>query len=141
VIIILTITIRFKLCPPHLFRSHKGREFTAPFVVAFIVTMFYYSVNIIWPTMVNVFYIGPNVSRSTELLLTLPPNVGLVFGSLCLMAFGNAIGHWKWTLAGTWFGMVLFGALLGLVTPFNQSMMIGFCCISASTSLLSLTVS
>ncbi|CAN9135419.1 unnamed protein product [Alternaria alternata] len=42
---------RFKLCPPHLFRSHKGREFTAPFIVAFIVTMFYYSVNIIWPTM------------------------------------------------------------------------------------------
>jgi MFS family permease len=37
-----------KLCPPHLFASHGGREFTAPFVVAFIVTMFYYSVNIIW---------------------------------------------------------------------------------------------
>jgi len=36
---------RFKLCPPHLFASHKGREFTAPFIVAFIVTMFYYSVN------------------------------------------------------------------------------------------------
>jgi hypothetical protein len=123
---------RFKLCPPHLFRSHKGREFTAPFIVAFIVTMFYYSVNIIWPTMVNVFYLGPGVSRSTELLLTLPPNVGLVFGSLCLMAFGNTIGHWKWTLAGTWFGMVLFGALMGLVTPFNQPMMIAFCCINAS---------
>ncbi|KAH6882515.1 fungal trichothecene efflux pump [Alternaria rosae] len=123
---------RFKLCPPHLFRSHKGREFTAPFIVAFIVTMFYYSVNIIWPTMVNVFYLGPNVSRSTELLLTLPPNVGLVFGSLCLMAFGNVIGHWKWTLIGTWTGMVLFGALMGLVTPFNQNLMIAFCCINAS---------
>jgi hypothetical protein len=123
---------RFKLCPPHLFRSHKGREFTAPFIVAFIVTMFYYSVNIIWPTMVNVFYLGPNVSRSTELLLTLPPNVGLVFGSLCLMAFGNVLGHWKWTLIATWTGMVLFGALMGLVTPFNQSLMIAFCCINAS---------
>lgn len=123
---------KYKLCPPHLFRSHKGREFTAPFIVAFIVTMFYYSVNIIWPTMVNVFYIGPGVSRSTELLLTLPPNVGLVFGSLCLMAFGNVLGHWKWTLAGTWLGMVLFGALMGLVTPFNQSVMIAFCCINAS---------
>lgn len=38
----------YKLCPPHLFASHGGREFTAPFIVAFIVTMFYYSVNIIW---------------------------------------------------------------------------------------------
>jgi hypothetical protein len=40
--------VPYKLCPPHLFKSHNGREFTAPFVVAFIVTMFYYSVNIIW---------------------------------------------------------------------------------------------
>ncbi|KAH7377328.1 major facilitator superfamily domain-containing protein [Pyrenochaeta sp. MPI-SDFR-AT-0127] len=123
---------RFKLCPPHLFRSHKGREFTAPFIVAFIVTMFYYSVNIIWPTMVNVFYLTPDTSRSTTLLLTLPPNVGLVFGSLCLMAFGNLLGHWKWTLIGTWTGMVLFGALMGLVTPFNQGLMIAFCCINAT---------
>lgn len=123
---------RFKLCPPHLFKSHNGREFTAPFIVAFIVTMFYYSVNIIWPTMVNVFYLGPDTSRSTELLLTLPPNVGLVFGSLCLMAFGNLIGHWKWTLAVMWTGMVAFGALMGLVTPFNQGIMIAFCCINAT---------
>lgn len=97
---------RFKLCPPHLFRADKGREFTAPFIVAFIVTMFYYSVNIIWPTMVNVFYLTPTTSRSTEMLLTLPPNVGLVFGALCLMAFGNTIGHWKWTLVAMWTGMV-----------------------------------
>lgn len=41
-------SVPHKLCPPHLFASHKGREFTAPFIVAFIVTMFYYSVNIIW---------------------------------------------------------------------------------------------
>ena len=97
---------RFKLCPPHLFKADKGREFTAPFIAAFIVTMFYYSVNIIWPTMVNVFYITPTTSRSTELLLTLPPNVGPVFGAFCLMAFGNLLGHWKWTLIVTWTGMV-----------------------------------
>lgn len=84
--------------------------------------------------MVNVFYIGPTTSRSTELLLTLPPNVGLVLGALLLMGFGNLLGHWKWTLAGTWAGMVLFGALLGMVTPFNQSMMIAFTCLSASKS-------
>lgn len=27
----------YKLCPPRIFRTHKGREFTVPFVVAFIV--------------------------------------------------------------------------------------------------------
>lgn len=31
--------VQYKLCPPHLFRSHNGREFTVPFVAAFVVTM------------------------------------------------------------------------------------------------------
>ncbi|KAF2653504.1 MFS general substrate transporter [Lophiostoma macrostomum CBS 122681] len=126
--------VPYKLCPPHLFRSHNGREFTAPFIVAFIVTMFYYSVNIIWPTMVNVFYLTPTTSRTTELLLTLPPNVGLVTGACLLIAFGNLAGNWYWTLIISWTGMTLFGALMGLCTPFNQSMMIvlAFCCVNAT---------
>jgi hypothetical protein len=33
---------KYPLCPPRIFRSHYGREFTVPFTVAFIVTMFYY---------------------------------------------------------------------------------------------------
>ena len=49
--------VKHKLCPPHLFKSHKGREFTAPFIVAFIVTMFYYSVNIIWVSLSHSFHI------------------------------------------------------------------------------------
>ncbi|KAF2790607.1 MFS general substrate transporter [Melanomma pulvis-pyrius CBS 109.77] len=124
--------VPYKLCPPHLFRSHNGREFTAPFIVAFIVTMFYYSANIIWPTMVNVFYLTPTTPRSTELLLTLPPNVGLVFGACLLIAFGNLAGHWYWTLIISWTGMTLFGALLGLVTPYNKDLMIGICCVAAT---------
>ncbi|KAF2013899.1 MFS general substrate transporter [Aaosphaeria arxii CBS 175.79] len=124
--------VPYKLCPPHLFRVNKGRSFTAPFIVAFIVTMFYYSVNIIWPTMVNVFYLTPTTPRKMELLLTLPPNVGLVFGAILLSLFGHVIKHWYWTLAGAWFGMTLFGALMALVTPFNQTLMIVFCCINAT---------
>ena len=84
--------------------------------------------------MVNVFYITPTTSRSTELLLTLPPNVGLVFGACLLIAFGNVVGNWYWTLIISWAGMTLFGALMGLVTPFNQSLMIAFCCVNASKS-------
>ena len=30
---------KYPLCPPHIFRSHYGREFTVPFIIAFIVTM------------------------------------------------------------------------------------------------------
>lgn len=82
--------------------------------------------------MVNVFYLTPTTSRTTELLLTLPPNVGLVFGACLLIAFGGVIKNWKKTLIVTWTGMTLFGALMGLCTPFNKGLMIAFCCINAS---------
>jgi hypothetical protein len=118
--------VRFPLCPTHIFVSHNGREFTAPVVLAFIVTMFYYGINIIYPTMINVFYITPTTSRSEELLLTLPGNLGLVFGSVLLMSLGNLIGHWKWTLTASWIGMSLFGGLLAMVTPYNKGTMIAF---------------
>lgn len=29
--------VAYPLCPPRIFRSHNGREFTVPFIVAFIV--------------------------------------------------------------------------------------------------------
>ena len=56
-------------------------------------------INIIYPTMINVFYITPTTTRSEQLLLTLPGNLGLVLGACLLIAFGNLIGHWKWTLS------------------------------------------
>ncbi|KAK4496022.1 hypothetical protein PRZ48_013291 [Zasmidium cellare] len=107
-------------------RSHNGREFTVPFILAFIVTMFYYGINIIYPTMINVFYTTPTSSRSESLLLTLPGNLGLVFGAVLLTCFGNLLGHWKWTLTASWIGMVLSGGLMALVTPYNKGTMIAF---------------
>ncbi|KAK0938558.1 hypothetical protein LTR29_009872 [Friedmanniomyces endolithicus] len=136
---------KYPLCPPRIFRSHNGREFTVPFIVAFIVTMFYYGtedpldvqqcvrsanryagINIIYPTMINVFYITPTTSRSEQLLLSLPGNIGLVFGAILLISFGNLVGHWKWSLVGSWIGMTIFGGLMAMVTPTNKSMMIAF---------------
>ncbi|TKA74991.1 hypothetical protein B0A55_02646 [Friedmanniomyces simplex] len=117
---------KYPLCPPRIFRSHNGREFTVPFIVAFIVTMFYYGINVIYPTMINVFYITPTTSRSEQLLLTLPGNIGLVFGAILLISFGNLVGHWKWSLVGSWTGMTIFGGLMALVTPTNKGMMIAF---------------
>lgn len=89
---------KYPLCPPRIFRSHYGREFTVPFIVAFIVTMFYYGINVIYPTMVNVFYITPTTSRGEQLALSLPGNIGLVFGALLLISFGDLFRHYKWTL-------------------------------------------
>ncbi|OQN98125.1 hypothetical protein B0A48_15957 [Cryoendolithus antarcticus] len=118
--------VKYPLCPPRIFRSHYGREFTVPFIIALIVTMFYYGINIIYPTMVNVFYITAESSRSDELLLTLPGNLGLVFGAMLLICFGNLFGHWKWTLVISWTMMTLFGGLMAMVTPFNRGTMIAF---------------
>ena len=97
-----------------------------PFILAFIVTMFYYGINIIYPTMINTFYVTPDTPRSEELLLTLPNNLGLVFGAILLSCFGNLIGHWKWTLTASWVGMSVFGGLLAMVTPYNKGTMIAF---------------
>lgn len=59
-------------------------------------------------------------------MLTLPGNLGLVFGACLLIGFGNLLGHWKYTLITAWCGMTLFGGLMGLVTPYNKGMMIAF---------------
>ena len=96
----------YPLCPPRIFKSHNGREFTVPFIIAFIVTKFYYGINVIYPTMVNVFYITPTTTRGEQLALSLPGNIGLVFGAMLLICFGNLCGHWKWTLVISWCGMV-----------------------------------
>jgi hypothetical protein len=95
-----------------------------PFVLALIVTMFYYGINIIYPTMVNVFYITPTTTESEALLLSLPPNLGLTFGAILLISFGNIIGRWKTTLIISFTGMVIWGGLIGLVTPYNKGLMI-----------------
>lgn len=88
--------------------------------------MFYYGINVIYPTMINIFYVTPTTPRSEQLLLTLPGNLGLVFGACLLIAFGNLIGHWKYTLIISWVGMSLFGGLLAMVTPYNKGTMIAF---------------
>ena len=100
---------KYPLCPPRIFRSHNGREFTVPFIVAFIVTMFYYGINVIYPTMVNVFYITPTTSRGEQLALSLPGNIGLVFGAMLLICFGDLFRHYKITLCVSWGGMVFWG--------------------------------
>jgi hypothetical protein len=70
-------------------------SFTAQFILAFIVTMPYYGINIIYPVMINAFYVSSTTSRSEEMLLTLPENLGMVLGAVLLSCFGNLLWHWK----------------------------------------------
>ncbi|CAK7210970.1 hypothetical protein SBRCBS47491_000959 [Sporothrix bragantina] len=112
------------LTPTRVFTKGKGRDLTAPFVAAFVVTMFYYAINVVWPTMINVFFTDANTSVSYQVVLTLPANLGLCFGAFLLSVLGTRIGHWRWTLTGSVFIMVFFGALMALVTPERKGLAI-----------------
>lgn len=99
-------------------------------LVGFVVTMFYYAINIVYPTQISIFFTNETTPLKTTLLYSLPSNLGIVCGQTLLMVFGARIGHWKWTLFGSVFIMVLFGALLGLGTPDRKVMMMVFVCLS-----------
>ena len=45
--------VRFPLCPNDIFVSHRGREFTIPFCLTFIVVGFFYGMAVIYPTMLS----------------------------------------------------------------------------------------
>ncbi|KAJ4290204.1 hypothetical protein N0V90_010419 [Kalmusia sp. IMI 367209] len=114
------------LTPPHVFTRDKGRELTYPFVVGFVVTMFYYATNVIYPTMIAVFFTNAETDFKYGILLTLPQNLGLCFGAALLTLFGSKIGYWKWTLTASVTIMVVFGALLALGNPERKGMMMAF---------------
>lgn len=59
--------------------------------------------------------------------LSLPQGLGMATGGIALSVFGGKIGHWKWTLTGSVFIMVLFGGLLAIVTP--ERKIFAVCCI------------
>ncbi|TKA23179.1 hypothetical protein B0A54_17867 [Friedmanniomyces endolithicus] len=88
--------------------------------------MFYFAINVIYPTQIATLFTTPTTSFRYAIVLTLPQNLGLVTGAGLLSLFGTRIGHWKWTLTGSVAVMVVFGALLGLATPERKGMMIAF---------------
>lgn len=64
------------MTPTHVFTRDKGRELTAPFIVGFVVTMFYYAVNIIYPTQVGVLFTDATTDYKYRIVLGLPGNIG-----------------------------------------------------------------
>ena len=77
-------------------------------------------INVVYPTQIATLWTTPETDFRYAILLTLPQNLGLVFGAVLLTVFGQRIGHWRWTLTGSVFVMVLFGALLALAKPTNR---------------------
>jgi hypothetical protein len=126
-----------------VFTRDKGRELTFPFIVGFVVTMFYYATNVIYPTMIAVLFTDATTDFRYGIVLTLPQNLGenlfsskllspclmlsgLCFGAALLTVFGSKIGYWKWTLTASVTVMVVFGALLALGNPERKGMMMAF---------------
>ena len=121
-----TFVPKHPITPRHIFVSSWGRDFTAPAIALGVINMFYYSSSIIWPTMITAFYTSGGADWKYAIILSLPQGFAITAGAILLIAFGSKIRHWQWQLTGSSFIMVLFGSLLGLVTPTNKSMMTAF---------------
>ncbi|KAK5710729.1 peroxiredoxin prx5 [Elasticomyces elasticus] len=88
--------------------------------------MFYYSSSILWPNMTTQFYTDGGARWKYAVVLSLPQGLAIAFGAFLLSTLGGKIRHWQWQLTGSVVVMVLFGSLLGIVTPFNKGTMIAF---------------
>ena len=119
------------LAPTRLFTANKGRTLSAPFVVGFVVTMFYYATNITWPTMVGVYFTGPTTPPRIVYLLATVQGFGIFTGAMLLSFLGKHIQHWKFQMGVPITLMTLFGGLLGLVTPKTESLGIAFAFLTA----------
>lgn len=118
--------LKHPLAPTRIFTSSWGRDFTAPAIALGVVNMFYYSSSILWPTMITKFYTNGGVNWRYAVVLSLPQGLAILFGASCLTLFGGKIKNYQWQLTGSSFVMLLFGSLLGLVTPDNKGTMIAF---------------
>ncbi|KAK4870079.1 hypothetical protein LT330_005133 [Penicillium expansum] len=118
--------LKYPLTPTYIFASSLGRDFTAPVIALGVVNMFYYSSSILWPQMITVFYTNGGADWKYSVILSLPQGFAIFFGAILLTCFGSTLRHWHWQLTGSVFVMVVFGSLLGIVTPTNQGTMIAF---------------
>ncbi|KAL3463501.1 fungal trichothecene efflux pump [Aspergillus heterothallicus] len=118
--------LKYPLTPTYVFTSSWGRDFTAPVIALGVVNMFYYSSSILWPQMITLFYTNGGTDWKYAIILSLPQGFAIFFGAMLLSTLGSKLRHWHWQLTGSVFVMVVFGSLLGIVTPNNKGTMIAF---------------
>lgn len=118
--------LQYPLTPTYVFSNSWGRDFTAPVIALGVVNMFYYSSSILWPQMITVFYTNGGTDWKYSVILSLPQGLAIFCGAMLLTLFGSRLRHWHWQLTGSTLVMVVFGSLLGLVTPTNKGTMIAF---------------
>ena len=118
--------LREPLAPTRLFTANRGRALTAPFVVGFVVTMFYYATNITWPTMVEVYFTSAATPPHIVYLLATVQGFGIFTGAMLLSFLGTHIQHWRFQMGVPITLMTFFGGMLAYVTPEKESVGIAF---------------
>jgi len=124
--------LKMPLAPTRLFTANKGRTLTAPFVVGFVVTMFYYANNITWPTILGVYFTNAETPPHIVYLLATVQGFGIFTGAMLLSFFGTRIQHWKWQMGVSVTIMTVFGALLAAVKPETEARGIAFAFLSST---------
>jgi hypothetical protein len=122
--------VKHPLTPTRVFIAGRGRDLTAPCIALAVINMFYYSSSILWPTMINVFYLDNSLDWGYASVLSTVQGLAILTGVLFLSLFGSTIKRWNWQLTAYTFVMVVFGGLLALGTPERKGMMIIFVFIS-----------
>lgn len=119
------------LAPTRMFTRNKGRALTAPFIVGFVVTMFYYGTNITWPTMVEVYFTDATTPKHIVYLLATVQGFGIFTGAMILSFGGKYFQHWKWQMGIPITFMTFFGGLLAYITPERENLAIAFAFLTA----------
>lgn len=120
------------LTPTRMFTKNKGRTLTAPFIVGFVVTMFYFGSNIIWGTMVSVYFTSATTSLQTQYWLATVQGFGIIVGGLFLSFAGTWFQNWRWQMGVSITFMTFFGGLMAYITPGRESTGIAFAFLSAA---------
>jgi hypothetical protein len=89
-------------------------------------SQFYYGCNIIWGTMISVFF-----STGHVYWLATVQGFGILTGGVLLWTCGNYVQHWKFQMVLSVAWMTLFGGLLAYITPERQACAIAFAFLSA----------
>ncbi|KIW79185.1 hypothetical protein Z517_05797 [Fonsecaea pedrosoi CBS 271.37] len=126
------VPLKEPLTPPRLFTANKGRRMTGPFIVGFVVTMFYYGTNIIWGEMVSLYFTHADTPPHTVYWLATVQGFGILLGGVFLSVAGNYFKHWQWQMGLSIAWMTLFGGLLAYVTPEREGVGIAFAFLSAA---------
>jgi hypothetical protein len=93
--------------------------------------MFYYGINLTWPTMLSVYFTTPTTPPHIQYLLSTVQGFGIFTGAMILSFGGKYFQHWKWQMGIPVTGMTFFGGLLAYITPEREALGIAFSFLAA----------